>query len=221
MFNNSFFLGYLLGSVSKDSNNNDEGIPLSFIFFFFLNGISIIVLVYTFGGSFNISYLNVFFALISFAVINPFFYFLLYIISDKTSNFINTRFIKHDTIFYFLNIALFYSIGIFFFNASEEQTKIYSFTQSVGGILCIIFIGFLIEFFADPKPRKSSYIKKQNEYIGDIVDGQRHGYGQLIYTNGDVYTGEFKHNLFHGKGQYTYSSGKVQKGIWEHGIFAQ
>ena len=52
-------------------------------------------------------------------------------------------------------------------------------------------------------------------------DGNRHGDGRMIYSNGDVYIGEWKHELKgfnrHGKGRlYSFANGKVYDGQWEN-----
>lgn len=39
----------------------------------------------------------------------------------------------------------------------------------------------------------------RNEYVGDIVQGERHGRGTLIYASGALYSGEWAHNKKHGK----------------------
>lgn len=39
----------------------------------------------------------------------------------------------------------------------------------------------------------------RNKYIGDFVNGERHGYGKFIYAGGAVYDGEWVCNKKHGK----------------------
>jgi hypothetical protein len=41
---------------------------------------------------------------------------------------------------------------------------------------------------------------KNREYEGQIAKGVRAGIGQLVYPNGDVYRGNFKHNERNGQG---------------------
>ena len=36
--------------------------------------------------------------------------------------------------------------------------------------------------------------------------------GDITFSNGDEYIGEFKNNMFNGKGTLKYSDGKTQKG---------
>ena len=45
-----------------------------------------------------------------------------------------------------------------------------------------------------------------------------HGYGELHYSNGDIYIGQFIEGIRIGKGLYKYSSGNVYKGTWENDI---
>lgn len=39
-------------------------------------------------------------------------------------------------------------------------------------------------------------------YIGEFVDGLRHGHGQQTFSNGDTYAGEWRFGHMHGKGVY-------------------
>ena len=42
----------------------------------------------------------------------------------------------------------------------------------------------------------------------------RHGNGKQVYTNGDVYEGQFKNNKPYGKGTLTKPDGTVEEGVW-------
>lgn len=81
-------------------------------------------------------------------------------------------------------------------------------------------------------------------YTGDLVRGERHGTGKMLYDNGGwyegqwnygamsgsgtgkliyndgaaSYEGEFKDGKRHGQGTYTYSNGAVYKGAWANGV---
>lgn len=60
--------------------------------------------------------------------------------------------------------------------------------------------------------------KDGNVYKGDIVNGEKHGNGLLIYANGDSYKGEFQFDLPHGNGKFISKNGdNVFKGIWQKG----
>ena len=45
-------------------------------------------------------------------------------------------------------------------------------------------------------------------YIGDFVNGKRHGTGSYIYLNGTGYTGEWKNSKMDGFGTETFPDGK-------------
>ena len=55
-------------------------------------------------------------------------------------------------------------------------------------------------------------------YIGDFVDGKRHGNGRMEYQNGDVYVGGYNMGKRHGEGTMTYADGRVYSGEWENSI---
>ena len=42
----------------------------------------------------------------------------------------------------------------------------------------------------------------EGEYTGSLVEGVREGKGQLEWSNGDYYEGDFKNGLRHGHGRY-------------------
>ena len=44
------------------------------------------------------------------------------------------------------------------------------------------------------------------KYTGDVVIGRPHGFGSVVYPDGNKYVGEFRNGLFHGRGIYTISS---------------
>ena len=44
------------------------------------------------------------------------------------------------------------------------------------------------------------------KYKGDVVIGRPHGFGTLVYPDGNKYVGEFMKGLFHGQGIYTIAS---------------
>lgn len=43
-------------------------------------------------------------------------------------------------------------------------------------------------------------------YIGEFVDGMRHGKGVFRFANGDRYEGEFDKNLFDGYGVFVWNT---------------
>ena len=44
------------------------------------------------------------------------------------------------------------------------------------------------------------------KYKGDVLVGKPHGFGTVVYPDGNKYVGEFRNGLFHGRGIYTISS---------------
>lgn len=67
-----------------------------------------------------------------------------------------------------------------------------------------------------------------NVYKGEMLNGQRHGQGILLYAeSGDVYQGDFDNGLPHGSGKFI-RKGKVEgnkdgiyEGLWDHGELTQ
>lgn len=62
------------------------------------------------------------------------------------------------------------------------------------------------------------YIKEidSNAYAGEVDEaGNPHGRGELSYTNGEIYEGEFVHGLREGRGKMTYATGAVCVGDFQ------
>lgn len=58
------------------------------------------------------------------------------------------------------------------------------------------------------------------KYDGEIMNGQPHGYGQLIYNNGSWYKGNLIYGKFHGQGEYfKVDSEDKMNGDWNQGEF--
>ena len=55
------------------------------------------------------------------------------------------------------------------------------------------------------------------EYVGDFLDGKRHGQGAYEYLNGDRYVGQFKDDKFNGQGTFSFSIGDVYEGEFKDG----
>ena len=54
------------------------------------------------------------------------------------------------------------------------------------------------------------------QYSGQILDGQMHGKGRLVYENGEIYAGDWLRGKRHGRGEYTYNDGTKFEGVWEN-----
>lgn len=52
----------------------------------------------------------------------------------------------------------------------------------------------------------------RNEYVGNFVNGQRHGYGVFNYASGARYSGLWNRNLKSGRGEFTFKNGSIFKG---------
>jgi len=62
--------------------------------------------------------------------------------------------------------------------------------------------------------------KDKGVYVGEEIDGKRHGQGTVTYSNGKKYVGEFKNGKRNGQGTMTYSDGRkyvggVKNGKWD------
>lgn len=57
-----------------------------------------------------------------------------------------------------------------------------------------------------------------SHYVGEWIEGKRHGYGVYTDKNGDIYTGTFVGNKPHGKGIFNYHNGNRFEGSWKTGV---
>lgn len=55
-------------------------------------------------------------------------------------------------------------------------------------------------------------------YAGEWDKGQRSGYGDAIYPNGDAYYGEWKDDAYNGIGRYRFASGDAYDGEWKNNL---
>ncbi|XP_047390343.1 radial spoke head 10 homolog B-like isoform X2 [Sciurus carolinensis] len=61
----------------------------------------------------------------------------------------------------------------------------------------------------------------RNEYIGEFVNGCRHGHGKFYYASGAVYEGDWVSNKKHGMGRLTFKNGRVYEGLFSNDHIAQ
>ncbi len=54
-----------------------------------------------------------------------------------------------------------------------------------------------------------------SSYEGEVVNGVPHGYGAIIYLNGDEYVGEFESGSISGRGTMSYANGEKYVGEWK------
>ena len=57
----------------------------------------------------------------------------------------------------------------------------------------------------------------EDEYVGNLKDGVRHGHGTATYADGTKYVGGWKDGKMHGQGTYTWPSGNKYFGGWKNG----
>ncbi|MFK7951097.1 MAG: S24 family peptidase [Saprospiraceae bacterium] len=70
------------------------------------------------------------------------------------------------------------------------------------------------------------YIYNKNgdmyEYKGDLVDGKPNGKGEITYSNGEKFIGNFENGKKHGNGEYYNRSGEIlKKGNWNNDKFIE
>eukprot|EP00111_Clytia_hemisphaerica_P004026 TCONS_00011537-protein len=61
---------------------------------------------------------------------------------------------------------------------------------------------------------KSTQYPLRNYYVGDFLNGERHGYGVFHYASGAKYEGEWMSNLKHGHGKFTFKNGCEFSGVF-------
>jgi hypothetical protein len=54
-------------------------------------------------------------------------------------------------------------------------------------------------------------------YVGDVLNGKKHGYGTETLASGSTYTGEWFNDRKHGTGKKIFSSGLSFEGTWNKG----
>lgn len=55
------------------------------------------------------------------------------------------------------------------------------------------------------------------QYIGEIHEGEAHGYGFAVFEKKGFYKGEWSHNMRHGEGTYFWQNGDIYEGHYEKG----
>lgn len=54
-------------------------------------------------------------------------------------------------------------------------------------------------------------------YVGQVLNGKRHGKGKFNWSNGKVYEGDWLDDKLTGKGKYTWPEGDIYEGDWLDG----
>ncbi|XP_055984475.1 radial spoke head 10 homolog B-like [Sorex fumeus] len=60
----------------------------------------------------------------------------------------------------------------------------------------------------------------RNEYVGEFVNGCRHGHGKFYYASGAIYEGAWVSNKKHGLGRLTFKNGRVYNGLFCNDMIA-
>ena len=87
-------------------------------------------------------------------------------------------------------------------------------------LLLIILISFL---FTEPISVNAETLKtvdvtvEGNRYIGEVLNGERHGKGTFTENNGNKYVGEWKNGKMHGTGVLTLANGNRWEGAMKAG----
>ncbi|XP_043854404.1 LOW QUALITY PROTEIN: radial spoke head 10 homolog B2 [Dromiciops gliroides] len=61
----------------------------------------------------------------------------------------------------------------------------------------------------------------RNEYVGDFVNGDRHGHGKFFYASGAMYDGQWVSNKKHGFGRLTFKNGRIYEGQFANDHIAE
>ncbi len=57
------------------------------------------------------------------------------------------------------------------------------------------------------------------KYVGEFLNGERHGQGSYTWPGGDRYVGEFRNQKFHGQGTFTFANGDRYAGEFKDDQF--
>ncbi|KAL8271838.1 hypothetical protein Esti_004228 [Eimeria stiedai] len=68
---------------------------------------------------------------------------------------------------------------------------------------------------SEEKTEKTILIVGGVKYIGEVKNGQKHGYGVLIRPCGSRFEGHFKNGVAHGEGKFFHPSGDKYEGQWK------
>ncbi|XP_049644682.1 radial spoke head 10 homolog B2 [Suncus etruscus] len=64
------------------------------------------------------------------------------------------------------------------------------------------------------KRTSNSQYPLRNEYVGQFVNGCRHGHGKFYYASGAFFEGEWVFNKKHGMGRLVFKNGRVYEGLF-------
>lgn len=81
-----------------------------------------------------------------------------------------------------------------------------------------VYSGYLKNGVIDGKGKLT--FDSANVYEGDLVYGEKHGYGTFTWADGNVYEGQFTNDEMTGKGTLSFVNGDVYEGDFVSGIFS-
>lgn len=61
---------------------------------------------------------------------------------------------------------------------------------------------------------------KSSQYVGEMLDGRRHGHGTFTFANGDRYNGSWKLDRFHGRGTLEWANKDKYEGEFKEGAIS-
>lgn len=75
-----------------------------------------------------------------------------------------------------------------------------------------IYFKFLFTL-SDSRPARSCL--RSQQYIGEFLDGVRHGMGRFEYSNGNLFTGAWERDMKCGFGTLKWANGDEYTGEWK------
>ena len=92
----------------------------------------------------------------------------------------------------------------------------------------LLFFGFTLSGFAFSQTTNSNPTEIKidstytfangDKYVGEWMNGKKHGQGTYTWANGDKYVGEFKDSKNHGQGTFTWANGDKYTGEYKDGM---
>ena len=64
-------------------------------------------------------------------------------------------------------------------------------------------------------PLQANRFLSNDTYVGDLIEGKKHGKGKWVMENGAIYEGNFMNDMRYGVGKNTHPSGIVYEGEWK------
>ena len=68
-------------------------------------------------------------------------------------------------------------------------------------------------------PNGEPEIVHGRSFVGNFLEGQKHGAGRHVFEDGSSYQGEFEAGMYHGQGTFLFANGDTYAGEWRQGAF--